>query len=1575
MKTFFRFLLVAACVLTSARAAAQEESCQLTVAWGSTVSHGWTGNDGAGNRSSVLRFYQDGFLLDTLSPQTGNSGTLTLNVSGTSELVLRWGSGDYDSHCSFSLLSASGALLYRCAMANFGEGDTVLVLANPCTACGTLTGLHVDSLGYDAVWLAWDEGSGSYQIEVSPHGFIPGDGWLYEVDTNALLVDFLDEGAMYDVYAYNMCDGEPVGPAFFSFIVPGAPVEELPYVTGFEPGDDCGWQFVQGEINQWLIDTAAHASGDFALYISNDNGHTNAYSNVPAYSYAYRTLTLPDTGLYVVSFDYRVAGNDQNWLRAFLVPDSLPLVANQFIGAGTFSARINTPAGWKDLSGGTPRFFSGHTDWTTKEASVHIDSAQNGAYKLVFLWANDNSNLANPPAAVDNIVVASSQCPAPSSFAVSQAGAESLTLDWVAGGSEELWQLSVDGGAWKTVEEHPYTVDSLMPGTPYTLRVRAVCDDDNSLYATLSAFTACPDSLRIYPYTERFEAYETGSSGTMNPCWSKGTLGVSSGDPYVSSLVGNRFLQFDNWGLNGGNHGYVVLPPVAGDVSELELSLDLRAYSVRHTDTLLVCLVPDEVPVPGSIDTVAVLSASTAYFVHHTVRFTGYEGSYRRVALISPASYFNLALYNQDMDLTLFPDNSPQVDNVRLRPTPVCYEPDDLVLAEATDEALLLRWDSVAGVASYVVNWRRVGDSDWDELMVDEAEAVIDGLEPGTDYEVGVSSVCGEDIASDTATALFRTLCAPVSTFPFVATFSTADELDCWTIVDADNNSHTWAFSADNHALQIESNPGSDDWAIMPAITLPADADGMILNYQVASRLTSGSAAYQLLISTTGVTLDAFDTVVDETVGGTFVSRSLDLDAYAGQTIHIAFRYLPSLGGAGMLLDNVRVRSVQLPDPVLAGPASANVGFATVFTASLSEGSLSNLTFDWQSTLEAAGHAVMTLTGANNDTLTITYDTLGTDTIVLVANNDYGMGTTRRFVQVVDLVAASLPYSSGFEVGQDTLWRTVGTTNRWHLGSATAQAGSRSLYVSADGGATPGYDITAPAVSYALRAINIAQEADYTVDFDWAAVGEDDSDGALDYFRAFLVPVDADLQADVIPDGVQYTAQFSAYEPDGWIDLVPGTLLADTAEWHHHSATVTVPHDGLYYLAFLWLNDDEDGSGVGAAIDNVRLRRFTCSVPTDLVLDAATTSSLTVHWTPSGSESQWLVEADGQQQVVATPSAAITGLADGVHYSVSVRALCSADDTSAALTAVFATETDCAPVTLPWTDDFSGWSRVSSENFMHPCWQRFYVYPGGFSDADNVGGGNASNAYLRSDDYYSATNALMMYGSTGANSYFSLNFQSVAVLPVVAPLAQPGVSVDLSVRFFELVYDSQTDDTTVVDFVDVGYLASNGDPTSFVQAGSIGNVHTNTFLHFTVDMPSYQPSMGRLALRYRYTKPEDFYYVAIDDVTLRPYDGPSVDTTHTDTTTTAIGRVEPLGSDFVISPNPATASVVLRGVGAASTVEVLTLNGQVLVSRQADSADPVLDIESLPAGVYFVRVTGRTATGSASVSHRKLVKL
>jgi hypothetical protein len=81
----------------------------------------------------------------------------------------------------------------------------------------------------------------------------------------------------------------------------------------------------------------------------------------------------------------------------------------------------------------------------------------------------------------------------------------------------------------------------------------------------------------------------------------------------------------------------------------------------------------------------------------------------------------------------------------------------------------------------------------------------------------------------------------------------------------------------------------------------------------------------------------------------------------------------------------------------------------------------------------------------------------------------------------------------------------------------------------------------------------------------------------------------------------------------------------------------------------------------------------------------------------------------------------------------------------------------------------------------------------------------------------------------------------------------------------------------------------------------------------------------------------------------------------TNDTPTVVGEIPRLKEEVIISPNPATKSisVTIPSLREKPTVYIINTVGQTLLTKQADKVQTEINIETLPAGLYIIKVAYR----------------
>ena len=259
--------------------------------------------------------------------------------------------------------------------------------------------------------------------------------------------------------------------------------------------------------------------------------------------------------------------------------------------------------------------------------------------------------------------------------------------------------------------------------------------------------------------------------------------------------------------------------------------------------------------------------------------------------------------------------------------------------------------------ATYVVNSLRSDSTMVHSTLLDTTFAIT-GSQFALHYTVGgvdtVTVTVANDYGSDTARWVVEVHdCQVVGTFPYVSVPAANDDsLYCWKIWQLDSIRATtsdthgrWFRHLDSYhdyrpcmtSNEINRNAGGnpmvmlDDWLVSPLIALPdGGANTVIANVTLQWNSFCENTTFQILLSTTGRSAPAnfSDTLYVQTHNGNYPygqweSHSVDLSAYAGQTVSIAFHHsgpIARYGWGSVSMDSIKVSctydTVDAPDTV-----------------------------------------------------------------------------------------------------------------------------------------------------------------------------------------------------------------------------------------------------------------------------------------------------------------------------------------------------------------------------------------------------------------------------------------------------------------------------------------------------------------------------------------------------------------------------------------------------------------------------------------------------------------------------------
>ncbi|MCR4811249.1 MAG: fibronectin type III domain-containing protein [Bacteroidales bacterium] len=242
-------------------------------------------------------------------------------------------------------------------------------------------------------------------------------------------------------------------------------------------------------------------------------------------------------------------------------------------------------------------------------------------------------------------------------------------------------------------------------------------------------------------------------------------------------------------------------------------------------------------------------------------------------------------------------------------------------------------------------------------------------------------------------------------------------------------------------------------------------------------------------------------------------------------------------------------------------------------------------------------------------------------------------------------------------------------------------------------------------------------------------------------------------------------------------------------------------------------NDPPEGS----SSSNVPDIRFTTICNTECEAPLAVVSNVDVHsvtvmWTPMGSESSWTVgyKASGESEWttvsnnVSAHEYTVSGLNAGTNYQIRIGANCDGD-TSYANLSLF---TDCDVMDVPYTENFNG-------SVLNPCWAFSSTYP-------TLSNGQLYNGYSSNTNY--------------------------AILP----------QFSAAINTLRINFDAEYTGNSTNGKLQIGVVSNQDGIETFTMVDSV--VVSSTASHYEVMLNNYSGTGSYIAIKFMTT------YVYVDNV-------------------------------------------------------------------------------------------------------------
>ena len=628
------------------------------------------------------------------------------------------------------------------------------------TICPAPLGLAATEIGQNNATITWNAGNASsWTVEYGPAGFTLGNGTQVSAGENHITLTGLNPYSYYDVYVMGDCGlgYQSIWSSKLNFQTECGPItitQENPWYDDFEAYsgsgnlafDNCWATPEMSSYNSPFIyrnySTAAH-SGKNSVELKGDNG-------------AVSTLVLPayTNNLSELQFSYygMVTGTTPGTMQLGYITDAAD--------ASTFVEVLQVPAQSGSYNRANSLLYGPFTFGENVPDGARITLRFTSATGSCS-WNLDDFTVEMKP-----------DCQVPTMLTVSDITATTVTLGWTAGGAEEAWNIEYgpvgfEHGAGTVVaaNTNPFTVTGLADATSFEFYVQANCGTTVSEYS-LSA-TATTECLPMAtPYEENFDSYSGSSysaAGVIPNCWVSYTANTNKNyAPHVNTGANSAFNYAQSgkglgfYANSSGSNAFAILPTFEHPLNTMTVSFWRRMESATQ-GVLTVGYVTDVNDPVNSYTVVATIPSVTTSDNDYSVNFSEFEGEFPAGARIAFRWFKESTWY------------TCAIDNVSITSTAdaTCLPVTNLTADNITYNSAVLTWTPGADQTAWTVAYKATADAEWTTVQTNEPTVTLTGLAAVTEYEVSVTSVCG-DATSDPATATFTTICGNPCEYTFV---------------------------------------------------------------------------------------------------------------------------------------------------------------------------------------------------------------------------------------------------------------------------------------------------------------------------------------------------------------------------------------------------------------------------------------------------------------------------------------------------------------------------------------------------------------------------------------------------------------------------------------------------------------------------------------------------------------------------------------------------------------------------------------------------------------------------------------
>lgn len=1080
---------------------------------------------------------------------------------------------------------------------------------------------------------------------------------------------------------------------------------------------------------------------------------------------------------------------------------------------------------------------------------------------------------------VDNVVLkVANPCPTPQHVSITHTTHNSVSASWdVVGQADSSLVLIGPPGADISsftphyVHGNSATFYSLAPNTDYALMVQADCGDGLSDASYPVRFHTLCTPLNILPFMEDFESVN-GIDGTYSrvnnlpPCWLYYNTGYPlnvSGGPIV--YTDNAYTvyidqSYVHSGINSmlfsGMNQYAIMPLIDNFIyplNTLQVSFwtkSLRVNNSGRTAYVTVGVMSDPRDTSTFVPIRHVTVSGSMLFERFTIGFANYDGPHGHIAFKSESS--NMFVID-DIILEEIPNRCPHISAIH---------------TIVTASAARLTWDyntEFGTPTSFEVDYRNDEDTTLTTVVTYEPELLITGLAADSSYWVSVAAECG-GLNGAADTIVFRT-----QELPCIGWDSTALAIDTLVLGNPGTETSTQypvyasaPFSMVQHLFLASEIPA----------TGPTTLTGIGFDYADNQPYQIGSCEIYLS-HTPSADLSGLTNPNLLATGQLVFSGTLAFTTEGWNYIPFNQGTFDYDGASNLSVTIVKNNGVSIPTPRpfrqqstpenimtrWAGRPNRNVSYG-MGTTNLNMRSNTRLITGGQD-VYCTGRAtclppvtlvdtsvtgivrLLWIPGYQEESWNVDYrlvnptdtgewinvatETTATEHLFNIADLEQGSIYEFRVTGnctdtllsssvtvTTPCIPLSIPFHYGFEglsVGGN---RVPADIHCWHhLNDATLYNGHPTITSGAHtGNRGLGFGVSASAYYSNYQAIVLPP-----VDTDMDAINS----LYLNFWaRSSTRNDDPSLIVGVMTD----PNDINTFQTVDSVFIDPAIRVWDRYEVSFENYN----GDGQYIAIRANRPSLDDWT---ATIDDITVSyEPMCRRVADIRFRDVTTDSATVYWTRGGSESAWELTIGDSIHYLTDTSFNIHGLAPDSVYTVSIRAICGAGDTSSFWSSSF--HTPCYLLnTLPLINDFENTPHYSLHTTSYveafpTCWRR----------VNNLPSNNSYNGRP-----YNRNNGTS--GIHGNNSmYWELTTEYKNLYVVLPPVDKSVYNTcDLYLMFYARTLNNSDIRASYV----IGVMDHDGDTANFVTVDTITPSIDVTL--YTVSFANYSGTGNYIAIR------------------------------------------------------------------------------------------------------------------------------